>query len=309
MRCRERQTLALGVVAVPWEVGVFIVTMVLTLTLAAMMAEVMLADMDRRSRAVEAIRVMVLEVMVVLQLDMDMDMLILERHMEIMGLQVMEAFLLRMLGLTAIQLLLLLVTRVALQALIEDPGAVKLHLVMALGAMLAVQAMVHGIALLLVEMHPLVRHLVQLQVMETRAMVMVGTEGMHHMVIMEAMVLMGEGEMVLVILLLVQRLGMVLDMEVGMATLDIQMRGLILHKVEDLAVQSMELLKANQIMAAVMVVCNLGLLSKRGHYNIYEVNQHMWAAYLLLRHSGFALVLLKIVHFAGYISISPGWNA
>jgi len=242
--------------------------MVLTPTLAAMMAEVMLADMDRRSRAVAAIWVMVLEVMVVLQLDMDTDMLILERHLEIMGLQDMEVFLLHLLELTAIQLLLLLVTRVALQALIEDPGAVKLHLVMALGAMLAVQAMVHGIALLLVEMHPLVRHLVQLQVMETRAMVMVDTVGMHHMVIMEDTVLMGDGEMVLAILLLVQRLDMVLDMEVGMATLDIQMRGLILHKAEDLAVQSMELLKANQIMAVVMVVCSLGLLSKRGHYNV-----------------------------------------
>lgn len=238
--------------------------MVLTPTLAAMMAEVMLADMLRRSRAVVAIRAMVLEVMVLLQLDMDMDMLILEQHMEIMGLQDMEEFLLRMLlGLMAIQVLLLLLTREDLQALIEDPGAARLHLVMALGAMLAMQAMVHGIALLLVEMHPLVRHLVQLQVMETRAMVMVDTEGMHHMVILEDMVLMGDGEMVLGILLLQQRLGMVLDMEVRMATLDIQMRGLILHKEEDLVVQSMELLKANQIMAAVMVVCNLGLLSKR----------------------------------------------
>lgn len=229
-----------------------------------MMAEVMLADMLRRSRAVVAIRAMVLEVMVLLQLDMDMDMLILEQHMEIMGLQDMEEFLLRMLlGLMAIQVLLLLLTREDLQALIEDPGAARLHLVMALGAMLAMQAMVHGIALLLVEMHPLVRHLVQLQVMETRAMVMVDTEGMHHMVILEDMVLMGDGEMVLGILLLQQRLGMVLDMEVRMATLDTQMHGMILHKAEDLVVQSMELLKANQIMAAVMVVCNLGLLSKR----------------------------------------------
>lgn len=228
------------------------------------MAEVMLADMLRRSRAVVAIRAMVLEVMVLLQLDMDMDMLILEQHMEIMGLQDMEEFLLRMLlGLMAIQVLLLLLTREDLQALIEDPGAARLHLVMALGAMLAMQAMVHGIALLLVEMHPLVRHLVQLQVMETRAMVMVDTEGMHHMVILEDMVLMGDGEMVLGILLLQQRLGMVLDMEVRMATLDTQMHGMILHKAEDLVVQSMELLKANQIMAAVMVVCNLGLLSKR----------------------------------------------
>lgn len=229
-----------------------------------MMAEVMLADMLRRSRAVVAIRAMVLEVMVLLQLDMDMDMLILEQHMETMGLQGMEEFLLRMLlGLMAIQLLLLLVTREDLQAPIEDPGAARLHLVMALGAMLAMQAMVHGIALLLVEMHPLVRHLVQLQVMETRAMVMVDTEGMHHMVILEDMVLMGDGEMVLGILLLQQRLGMVLDMEVRMATLDTQMHGMILHKAEDLVVQSMELLKANQITAAAMVVCNLGLLSKR----------------------------------------------
>jgi hypothetical protein len=94
-------------------------------------------------------------------------------------------------------------------------------------------------------------------------MVMVDTEGMHRMVIMEDMVLMGHGEMVLPILLLLQHLGMVLDMEVRMATLDIQMRGLILHRAEDLVLQSMELLKANQIMAAVMVVCSLGLLSKR----------------------------------------------
>lgn len=237
--------------------------MVLTPTLAATMAEVMLAGMLRRSRAVVAIQAMVLEVMVLLQLDMDMDLLILEPRMETMGLQDMEAFLLRMLVLMAIQVLLLLLTREAPQGLTEDPGAVKLRLVMALGAMLAMQGMVHGILLLLVEMHPLVRHLVQLQVMETRAMVMVDTEGMHHMVIMEDMVLMGHGEMVLPILLLVQHLGMVLDMEVPMATLDTQMRGLILHRAEDLALQSMELLKANQIMAAVMVVCSLGLLSKR----------------------------------------------
>jgi hypothetical protein len=269
-------------VGAPWEVGVFIVTTVITPTLAAMMAEVMLADMLRRSRAAVAIRAMVLEVMVPLQLDMDMDMLILQRHMETMGLQDMEPFLLRILGLMVLQVLLLLVTREALQALIEDPGAVKLHLVMALGAMLPMQAMVLGIALLLVEMHPLARHLVQLQVMETRAMGMVDMEGMHHMVIMEDMVLMGDGEMVLAILLLVQRLGMVLDMEVRMATLVIQMLGLILHKAEDLVVQSMELLKANQIMAAVMVVCNLGLLSKRGHHNVCEVNQRIWTAYVLL---------------------------
>jgi hypothetical protein len=228
------------------------------------MAEVMLAGMLRRSRAVVAIRAMVLEVMVLLQLDMDMDLLILEPRMETMGLQDMEAFLLRMLVLMAIQVLLLLLTREAPQGLTEDPGAVKPRLVMALGAMLAMQGMVHGILLLLVEMHPLVRHLVELQVMETRAMVMVDTEGMHRMVIMEDMVLMGHGEMVLpILLLLLQHLGMVLDMEVRMATLDIQMRGLILHRAEDLALQSMELLKANQIMAAVMVVCSLGLLSKR----------------------------------------------
>lgn len=151
--------------------------------LAAMMAEAMLADMGRRSKAVVATQVMVLELMAVLQLDMDMGTPILELHMEIMGLQGMEVFLLRMLGLMAIQVPLLLVTRVALQVLIEDPGAVKLHLVMALGVMLEMQAMVDGIALLLVGMHPLVRHLVQLQVMETRAMVMVDMEEMHHMVI------------------------------------------------------------------------------------------------------------------------------
>jgi len=260
--CLERRILALAVVAVPWEVGVFILTMDLTPMLAAMMAEVMPADMGRSSRALAATQVMVLEVMAVLQLDMDMGTPILEPHMEIMGLQGMEVFLLRMLGLMAIQVLLLLVTRVALQALTEDPGAVKLHLVMALGVMLEMQVMVHGTALLLLGVHPLVRHLVQLQDMETRAMVMVDMEEMHHMVIMEGMVLMGGEEMVLEILLLVQLLGMVLDMEVGMETLDIQMLGLILHKAEDLAVQSMELLKANQIMAAVMVVC-LGLLSKR----------------------------------------------
>lgn len=265
MLCLERRILALVAAAVPWEVGVFIVTMDLTPMLAAMMAEVMLADMGRRSKAVVATQVMVLELMAVLQLDMDMGTPILELHMEIMGLQGMEVFLLRMLGLMAIQVPLLLVTRVALQVVIEDPGAVKLHLVMALGVMLEMQAMVDGIALLLVGMHPLVRHLVQLQVMETRAMVMVDMEEMHHMVIMEGMVLMEGGEMVLEILLLVQRLGMVLlDMEVGLETLDIQMRGLILHKAEDLVVQSMELLRANQIMAAVMVVCSLGLLSRRG---------------------------------------------
>lgn len=300
MLCLERRILALAAAAVPWEVGVFIVTMDPTPMLAAMMAEAMLADMGRRSKAVVATQVMVLELMAVLQLGMDMGTPILELHMEIMGLQGMEVFLLRMLGLMAIQVLLHLVTRVALQALIEDPGAVKLHLVMALGVMLAMQAMVHGIALLLVGMHPLVRHLVQLQVMETRAMVMVDMEEMHHMVIMEGMVLMVAGEMVLEILLLVQPLGMVLlDMEVGMETLDIQMRGLILHKAGDLVVQSMELLRANQIMAVVMVVCSLGLLSRRGRYNVHGVNQCIWAAYVLLQYSGFALVFLKTIHSAG----------
>lgn len=266
MHCLGRQTLALVAAGVLWEVGVFIVIMALTPMLAAMMAELMLADMGRRSRAVVAIRVMVLEVMVVLQLDMDMDMLTLHLHMEIMVLQDMEVFLLGMLGLMVIQVLLPLVTRGGPQVLIEGPGVVKLHLVMALEVMLAMQAMVHGTALLLVAMHPVVRHLVQLQVMETRAMDMVDMEGMHLMVIREDMVLMEGGEMVLAILLLVEHLGMVLDMEVGMATLDIQMHGLILHRVEDLVVQSMELLKVNQIMAVVMVVCNLELHSKESHY-------------------------------------------
>jgi len=210
---------------------------VLTPTLAAMMAEVMLADMGRCSRAAVVMQVMVLEVMVVLQLDMDMDMLTLEVHMETMGLQDMEVFLLGMVRLTAIQVQLLLVTRVALQVLIEDPGAVRLHLVMALGVMLAMQAMVHGMALLLVAMHRLVRHLVVLQVMGTRGMGMVDMEEMRHMVIMEDMVLMEFGGIVLAILLLEEHLGMVLDMEVGMAIPDIQMLGLILHKAEDLGVQ------------------------------------------------------------------------
>lgn len=236
--------------------------MALAPTLETTIAEVMLADMGRCSRVVVAIQVMVREVMVVVQLDMDMDMLTLELHMEIMGLEDMEVFLLGMVGLTAIQMQLVLVTKVVLQAQIEDLGAVKLHLVSALGVMVAMQAMVLGTALLLVAMHPLVRPLVQLQAMGTRVMGMVDMEEMGRMVIMEDTGLMEGVEMVLAILLLVEHLGMVLDMEVGMATLDIQMLGLILHKAEDLGVQSMVLLMANQIMAAVMVVCNLGLLSK-----------------------------------------------
>lgn len=242
--------------------GVTRVTMGRTPILGAMIAEVTLAGMVRRSRVVVVIPVMVLEDMVLVRLVMDMGMLTLELRMGIMGLEDLEVFLLGMVGIMAIQMRLVQVTRVVLQEQTEDHGVVKLRLVMALGVMVAMQAMLLGTTLLLEVMHPLVRPLVQAQAMGARAMDMVDMEEMHRMVIMVDMGVMEEGEMVLAIQLLAVDLGMVLAMEAGMAVLVIQMLGLILHKVEGLGLQSMECLKANQIMAVVMVVCNLGLLSK-----------------------------------------------
>jgi branched-subunit amino acid transport protein len=68
--------------------------------------------------------------------------------------------------------------------------------------------------------------------------------------------------MVLAILLPVERLDMVQGMGVGVATLVMQVLGVILHKAVDLVDQSMEVLMGNQIMAVATAVCNPGLLSK-----------------------------------------------
>jgi hypothetical protein len=69
----------------------------------------------------------------------------------------------------------------------------------------------------------------------------------------------------MVLELLEVHLDMVRRMPVGVATLVILMLGVILHKVVDLVVRSMEVLKDSQIMVVAMVVCNPGFLSERGN--------------------------------------------
>jgi hypothetical protein len=188
--CPGRRTLA-PVVAVPWEVVVIRATM--GAPLAAMMAEVMLADMVRHSRAV-VIQAMVREVMVLVLLVMDM-VLTLDLDTEIMGLGDLVVSLLGMAHLMETQVLLVLVTKVAFQAQIEDLGAVKLHLLMALEVMVVTRAMVR--TLLVVVMHPLARPLVLLRAMGVRATGMVDMEEMGHMLVMEDM-----GPMVCVMMVL-----------------------------------------------------------------------------------------------------------
>ncbi|CAN6288008.1 unnamed protein product [Urochloa humidicola] len=234
--------------------------MAIARTLAAMMVEVM-AGTAKHSRAVVVILAMVLEVMVLVQLGMD-TVLTLRLDMEIMGLEHMEVFLVLMVDLTETRVQLALVTKVVLQAQIEDPGPVKHHLLMALEAMAAMLAIVLGITLLVVAMLPQVRPLVELQAMGARAMDMVDMEGMLHMLAMEDTGLMEGVVMALAILLPVEHLDMVQGMGVGVATLVIQVLGVILHKAVVLVVQSMEVPTGNQIMAVAMAVCNPGLLSK-----------------------------------------------
>lgn len=258
MRCLVRRTLAV-LAGVLEEAGAIRATMAIAQTLAAMMVEVM-AGMGKHSRVV-AMLAMVRGVMVLVQLDMDM-VLTLELDMEIMGLEHMAVFLLLMVDLTATRMWLALVTKVVLQAQIEDPGPVKLHLLMVLEAMVAMLAIVLGTTLLVVAMLPQVRPPVELQAMAARAMGMEDMEGMRHMLVMEDMALMERVVTVLAILLVVQYLDMVQGMGVGVATLVTQVLGMILHKAVDLVVQSMEVLKGNQIMAVATAVCNPGLLSK-----------------------------------------------
>lgn len=265
MHCPVRRTLVALVVGVLGEVGVIRATMAITPALVAMMVEVMVAGMGRPSRAVVAILATVQEAMVLGQLDMDM-VLTLQLDMEIMELEDMEVFLLLMVDIMETQVLLVLVTKVDLQAQIEDLGAVKLHLHMELEGTVAVLAIVLGTTLLVVAMLPVVKLLVDLQAMEARAMGMVDMEGIHRTLVMEDMGLMEDVVMVLAILLLVEHLDTVQAMEVGAPTLAIQVLGVILHKVVDLAVQLMEVLKGNQIMALAMAVCSPGLLSKDRHF-------------------------------------------
>jgi hypothetical protein len=241
------------VAGVPWVVVVIRATM--AAPLAAMMAEVMLADMVRHSRAAVVIQAMVREVLVLVRLVMDM-VLTLELDTGIMGLGDMEVSLLGMVHLTETQVLLVLVTKVVLQAQIEDPGAVKLHLLMVLEVTEVIRAMVR--TLLVVVMHPLVRPLVLLQAMGVRATGMVDMEEMDHMLVMEDMGPMVLVMMVLEILELEEHLDMLQGMAVGAATL-------VILKVLDLVVRSMEVLKGSQIMVVAMAVCNLGLLSERGN--------------------------------------------
>jgi len=133
---------------------------------------------------------------------------------------------------------------------------------MVLAAMVATLAIALGTTLLVVAMLPQVRPLVELQAMAARAMGMEDMGGMRHMLVMEDMALMERVVTVLAILLVVQYLDMVQGMGVGVATLVTQVLGMILHKAVDLVVQSMEVLKGNQIMAVATAVCNPGLLSK-----------------------------------------------
>lgn len=100
--------------------------------------------------------------------------------------------------------------------------------------------------------------------MEARAMGMVDMEGIHHTLVTEDMGLMEHVLIVLAILLLVDHLDTMQAMEVVVPTLAIQVLGVILHKLVDLVVQSMEVLKGNQTMALAMAVCSPGLLSKEG---------------------------------------------
>jgi hypothetical protein len=247
--CPGRQTLA-PVAAVPWVVVVIRATM--AAPLAAMMAEVMLADMVRHSRAAVVIQAMDREVLVLVGLVMDM-VLTLELDTGIMGLGDLEVSLLGMVHLMETQMLLVLVTKVVLQAQIEDPGAVKLHLLMVLEVTEVIRAMVR--TLLVVVMHPLVRPLELLQAMGVRATGMVDME-MDRMLVMEDM-----GPMVLVMMVLeILELEAHLDMVQGMA---VGAEILVILKVLDLVVRSMEVLKGSQIMVVAMAVCNLGLLSER----------------------------------------------
>jgi hypothetical protein len=232
--------------------------MAITPALVAMMVEVMVAGTGRHSRVVVSILAMVLG-----QLDMDM-VLTLQLDMEIMGLEDMEVLLLLMVDIMETQVQLVLVTKVDPQAQIEDLGAVKLHLHMELEGMVAVLAIVLGTTLLVVAMLPLVKPLADLRAMEARVLGMVDMEVIHRMVVMGDMELMEREVMVLAILLLVEHLDMVQGMEVGVPTLAIQVLGVILHKLVDLVVQSMEVLKGNQTMALAMAVCSPGLLSKEG---------------------------------------------
>jgi len=134
---------------------------------------------------------------------------------------------------------------------------------MVLEAMVATLAIALGTTLLVVAMLPQVRPLVELQAMAARAMGMEDMGGMRHMLVMEDMALMERVVTVLAILLVVQYLDMVQGMGVvGVATLVTQVLGMILHKAVDLVVQSMEVLKGNQIMAVATAACNPGLLSK-----------------------------------------------
>lgn len=258
MHCLVRRTLAALVVGVLVEVGVIRATMAIAPTLGAMMVEVT-AGTGNHSRVLVAILATVPEVMVLVQLGMDM---VPTLDMEIMGPEDMEVFLLLIVQLTETQVRLALVTKVALLAQIEDPGLVKLHLLMALELMVAMLGIVLGTILLVVAVLPLVRPLVELQAMEARAMGMVDMEGMHHMLVMEDMGLMERVVTVLAILLLVEHLDMVQGMGLGVATLVTKVLGMILHKAVDLVVQSMEVQKGNQIMAVATAVGNPGLLSE-----------------------------------------------
>lgn len=258
MLCLVRPTLAAA--GVLEEVGAIRATMAIVQTLVATMVEVM-AGTGKGSRVVVAILATVREVMALVQLGMDM-VLTLVLDMEIMGLGHMEVSLLLMVDPMETQVRLDLVTKVVLQAQIEDPGAVKLHLLMVLEAMVAVLAIALGTTLLVVAMLPQIRHLVELEAMGARAMGMVVMEGMHRMLVMEDTGLTEHVVMVLAILLPVERLDMVQGMGVGVATLVMQVLGVILHKAVDLVDQSMEVLMGNQIMAVATAVCNPGLLSK-----------------------------------------------
>jgi hypothetical protein len=148
-----RRILAALVVVVLGEVGVIRATMAITPALVAMMVEVMVAGTGRHNRVVVVVAILatVQEAMVLGQLDMDM-VLTLQLDMEIMGLEGMGVFLLLMVDIMETQVQLVLVTKVDIQAQIEDLGAVKLHLHMELEGMVAVLGIVLGTTLLVAAM-------------------------------------------------------------------------------------------------------------------------------------------------------------
>jgi hypothetical protein len=264
-----------------------------------MMVEVMVAGTGRHNRVVVVVAILatVQEAMVLGQLDMDM-VLTLQLDMEIMGLEGMGVFLLLMVDIMETQVQLVLVTKVDIQAQIEDLGAVKLHLHMELEGMVAVLGIVLGTTLLVVAMLWIVKPLVDLQAMEARAMGMVDMEGIHHTLVTEDMGLMEHVLIVLAILLLVDHLDTMQAMEVVVPTLAIQVLGVILRKVVDLAVRSMEVLKDSQLMALAMAVCSPGLLSKERHFECAKwtsaSGQSMY--WFVIPVSLVALSILKIAH-------------